>query len=315
MARVLLIGGSGHIGTYLVPRLLAAGHNVVNLSRGQRTPYVAHAAWAEVESVTVDRAAEDIDGHFAERVVRLKPDIVVDLVCFTLESARSLADALQGRIQQLIHIGTIWVHGPSSVVPTPEEAPRNPFGTYGTQKAAIEAHLLERAHRDGLPVTILHPGHIVGRGWAPLNPAGHFNPRVFATIARGEELALPNFGLETVHHVHADDVAQLVMRAMAQWRVATGEAFHAVSPGALTLRGYAEAIFRHFGHTPCLTFEPWAQWAAAQDPAEAETTFEHIARSPNCSIAKAERLLGYSPRFTSIEGVVDALSTLDLGAR
>ena len=30
--------------------------------------------------------------------------------------------------------------------------------------------------------------------------------------ARGEELALPNLGLETVHHVHADDVAQIEMR-------------------------------------------------------------------------------------------------------
>ena len=32
--RVVIIGGSGHVGTYLVPRLVEAGHKVINLSRG-----------------------------------------------------------------------------------------------------------------------------------------------------------------------------------------------------------------------------------------------------------------------------------------
>ena len=312
MARVVLIGGSGHIGTYLVPRLVEAGHEVVNVTRGQRAPYLPHAAWKQVKTVTADREAEDRNGCFAARIAALKPDVVIDLVCFTLTSAEALVDALEGHVGQLIHIGTIWVHGPSSVVPVREDAPRHPFGSYGTQKAAIEAFLLEKAHRSGLPVTVLHPGHIVGRGWAPLNPAGHFNTQVFAAIARGETLTLPNFGLETVHHVHADDVAQLAMRSLSHWRASTGEAFHAVSSGALTLRGYAEAMFRHFGHEPRLEYLSWEAWAATQDAEEAKTAYEHIVRSPNCAIVKAERLLGYAPRFTSLEAVVDALSTMDL---
>ena len=49
-------------------------------------------------------------------------------------------------------------------------------------------------------------------------PAGHFKSTVFSQIARGDELALPNFGLETVHHVHADDVAQVVVQAIAEPR-------------------------------------------------------------------------------------------------
>src|SRR5690606_9863752 len=124
--------------------------------------------------------------------------------------------------------------------------PRKPFGDYGIRKAAIEAYLLDEARRSGFPATILHPGHIVGPGWAPLNPAGHFNVQVFARLARGEELLLPNLGLETVHHVHADDVAQAFMAALENWRYAVGESFHVVSPAALTLRGYAEAMAAWF---------------------------------------------------------------------
>lgn len=37
--RIVIIGGSGHVGTYLVPRLVEAGHEVVNITRGQREPY------------------------------------------------------------------------------------------------------------------------------------------------------------------------------------------------------------------------------------------------------------------------------------
>ena len=224
---------------------------------------------------------------------------------------RGLAgDDLEGRVRQFIHIGTIWTQGTSAVVPTPESAAKYPFGDYGIAKAAIEADLLARAQLRGFPATIVHPGHIVGPGWAPLNPAGHFNPAVFSTIARGDTLALPNFGLETVHHVHADDVAQVVIRAIDNRSASIGESFHAVSAAAVTLRGYAEAMYRWFGHEPRLSFAGFDEWAKSQNPEEAKATWEHIFRSPNCSIEKGRRLLGYAPRYTSLEAVQEAVAWL-----
>jgi nucleoside-diphosphate-sugar epimerase len=311
MTRVVIIGGSGHVGTYLVPRLVEAGFEVTNVSRGEREPYRQHAAWRQVKSVVIDRAAEEKAGTFAKKIRALKPELVVDMICFTLESATHLVDALLGDVQHFLHTGTVWVHGPSVTVPTTEDAPRRPFGEYGTQKAAIEAYLLDRARRHGFPATIVHPGHIVGPGWNPLNPAGHFNPQVFTMLARGDELALPNFGLETVHHVHADDVAQVFMKAISNRSVAVGEAFHAVSPAAVTLRGYAEAMAAWFGKEAKLKFLPWPEWKVTQkSEEEATATWEHIARSPSASIAKAQRLLDYQPRYTSFEAVQESVAWL-----
>jgi len=311
MSRAVVIGGSGHIGTYLVPRLVEAGFEVVNVSRGQRKAYTPHAAWRDVRTVELDREAEEKLGGFGQKIRALKPDIVLDMICFTLASAKQIVEALAGEVQHFLHTGTIWVHGPSVSVPTTEMQPRKPFGEYGIQKAAIEAYLLDQARRHGFPATIVHPGHIVGPGWNPLNPAGHFNPRVFTTLAQGRELALPNFGLETVHHVHADDVAQVFMQAIANRSASVGEAFHAVSPAAVTLRGYAEATATWFGREAKLAFIPWPEWKAAQrNQDEANATWEHIARSPNSSIAKAERLLGYKPRYTSFEAVFEAVEWL-----
>ena len=308
--RVVIIGGSGHIGTYLVPRLVAAGHELVVLTRGQRQPYQPSGAWSLVQTVTFDRAEEEAAGTFGQRIREQRPDIVIDLICFTLASAQQLAEALRGQIQLLLHCGTIWVHGPSAQVPTTEAQPRRPFGEYGIQKAAIEEYLLGEARRGNLPAAVLHPGHIVGPGWPPVNPAGHLNPEVFARLARGEELALPNLGLETVHHVHADDVAQAFEQAIANWGAAVGESFHVVAPAALTLRGYAEAAAAWFGQPARLRFVPWEQWRATVSEQEAATTWDHIAHSPNCSIAKAQRLLDYRPRYSSLQATHEAVRWL-----
>lgn len=308
--RVLIIGGSGHVGTYLVPRLVAAGHEVVVVSRGRRDPYQAHGAWAAVEQHTIDRATAEAEGTFGSQIRELRPDAVIDMICFNLDSARQLVEALRGKVQHFLHCGTLWVHGPNAVVPTTEAQPRRPFGDYGIRKAAIEAYLMDEARRTGFPATVLHPGHIVGPGWAPLNPAGHFNPAVFTQLAAGAELALPNLGLETVHHVHADDVAQAFERALVHWGAAVGESFHVVSPAAVTLRGYAEAVAAWFGQPSRLTFLPWPEWRATVTEAEANATWDHIAHSPSCSIAKAERLLEYRPRYSSLQAVYEAVQWL-----
>ena len=308
--RTIIIGGKGHVGTYLVPGLVEAGHTVINVSRGQRKPYQPHAAWSAVQDVQLDRAALEVEGAFGRRIRALNSDIVIDMICFTLDSAKQLVNALREDVQHFLHCGTIWVHGPSAIVPTTELQPRRPFGDYGIQKAAIEAYLLDEARRNGFPATTLHPGHIVGPGWRPLNPAGHFNPAVFTQIAKGEALTLPNYGLETVHHVHADDVAQSFMQAIANWSSAVGESFHVVSPQALTLRGYAEAMYAWFGREPKIEYAPWDEWRKTVSEDEARATWDHIAHCPNCSIAKAQARIGYQPRYTSLQGVQEAVQWL-----
>jgi nucleoside-diphosphate-sugar epimerase len=308
--RTVVIGGTGHVGTYLVPRLVGLGHEVVCISRRKREPYHPHGAWQSVQRVVMDRTAADAAGEFGAKVAALEPDIVIDMICFTLDSARQLVEALRGKVRHFLHTGTVWVHGPSVEVPTTEEQPRTPFGEYGIQKAAIEDYLLGEARRSCFPATVVHPGHIVGPGWAPLNPQGNFNVEVFGTLARGEELTLPNLGLETVHHVHADDVAQVFVKAIANWSAAVGQSFHAVSPAALSLRGYAESVARWFGREAELRFLPWEEWRKTVAEEDADSTWDHIAHSPNCSVAKGQRLLGYQPRYRSLEAVYEAVTWL-----
>ena len=289
---------------------MEAGHSVVCVSRAQRQPYVAHSAWRHVEFARLDRTPEEAAGTFGKKIADVHADVVIDLTCYTLASARHLVEALGGRVQQFLHCGTIWVHGPGIEVPITEEQPRHPISEYGRQKAAIEEYLLNEARRNGFPAVVLHPGHLVGQGWMPLNPAGNFNPRVFTDLAHGHEITLPNLGRETLHHVHADDVAQAFMKAMAHWSSAVGESFHVISPAAVTLVGYAESVASWFGQEARIRFLPWEAWRDSVSEQDALKTWDHIARSPNCSIAKARRLLDYNPRYRSMEAVRESLTWL-----
>lgn len=307
--RVVIIGGTGHVGTFLVPRLIMDGYEVICVSRQQREPYRSHPAWNFVTQMAIDRTEAEEKNLFGKQIAELNPDVVIDMICFTPESAKSLAEALMGQVQHFLHCGTLWVHGHSERMPTRENQPRNPFGEYGTNKAAIESYLISLSRRKGFPATILHPGHITGPGWVPINPAGNLDPGIFSRLAEGKEVALPNIGMETVHHVHADDVAQAFVKAMHNWNQAVGESFHIASEQALTFRGYARAVAAWRGREARLRFLPWAEWKKTVSREEAELTWDHIAHSANASIEKAKERLKYQPRYSSMQAVRESVSS------
>jgi nucleoside-diphosphate-sugar epimerase len=133
---------------------------------------------------------------------------------------------------------------------------------------------------------------------------------VFQKLAQGDELALPNLGLETLQHVHAADVAGMFLAALANRSVAIGESFHAVAEGAMSLRGYAEGVAAHFGQEARLKFVSWDGWRQTVSEADAEATWSHITHSPNCSMEKAARLLGFRPRYSALEAALAGVSWL-----
>jgi hypothetical protein len=88
-------------------------------------------------------------------------------------------------------------------------------------------------------------------------PRRHFNPRIFTMLSKGEELALPNFGLETAFIMFTRTTSPLCSCArLLTGAHRLGEAFHAVSPAAITLRGYAEAMATWFGREAKLRYLP-----------------------------------------------------------
>jgi nucleoside-diphosphate-sugar epimerase len=308
--RIVVIGATGHIGTFLVPRLVRAGHEVVAVSRGTRSAYADSPEWAQVERVTADREQEDRDGTFGVRIAALHADAVVDLVSFTVSSAEALVAALRGTGTHLVHCGSIWRAGVSHVLPITEENATEPFGEYGTQKDAI-ARMLKRETADGGVVTTsLHPGHISGPGWAPIGPLGNLDPSVWSRLAAGDTLEVPGLGAETMAHVHADDVAQAFQLAVEHREAAAGEDFFVTAPTALTVRGYAHLAASWFGQEARLDSVTWDRFRETTAPEHAGASWEHLSRSQVFSTEKPRRLLGYEPAYTAEATVLDAVRWL-----
>lgn len=309
--RVAVIGATGHIGSWLVPRLLDAGHEVAAVSRGRREPYGGGGpAWDRVERVALDRGEDGKSYSFGREIAGLKADAVIDLILFHPDSAARMIDALKGKVRHYLYCGTMWVYGPTETAPTTEKEPRLADREYGRNKARIEEMALDASLRGYLPSTVIHPGHIVGPGWPPINPAGNLDLEVFEKLGRGEELTLPDLGLATLHHVHADDVARVFELALANPEASVGESFNAVSPAAHTLRGFCRAVASWFGREPRLNYLPWPEWKETVDEQAAKETWEHIRHSPVGSIEKARRLLGFSPRYSSTGAVRESLAWL-----
>lgn len=317
MSRIVVIGATGHVGTYLVPRLVRAGHEVAALSRGTRDPYLPAPEWRAVQRVAVDRAAEDAAGVFGDRIAALAPDAVVDMLCFTPQSARQLVDALRPTRPLLVHCGSIWVHGPVARVPVTEDEPRTPYGEYGTDKAAIEILLNRETIAGGVPSVVLHPGHITGP-WPSITPAGNLDLDIWRRLATGEPIPLPDSGLGVLHHVHADDVAQAFERALAR-PAAIGSSFHVASEQAMTLRGLAAGVAGWFGREPVVDLVDWPAFERRVGPEHASMTREHVARSITASIERARDVLSYRPRYSSLDALREsarwlvATGKVDLG--
>jgi nucleoside-diphosphate-sugar epimerase len=283
---------------------------VINLTRGARSPYIDDEVWSEVEQVAVDREAEDAAGTFGKRVAALEADVVVDMICFTPDSAAALVKELRGHSGHLIHCGTIWRYGPSVKQPMREDDTSPPIGEYGTQKAAIAELLAAETASGGLITTVLQPGHISGPGWTPIGPLGNLDPGVWYALSAGQEIAVPGLGTELMHHVHADDVAQAFQLAVEHRDAAAGESFNVVAPSALTARGFLAIVAGWFGQTAKIRSVTWAEFRSGTTAEFADASWGHLSRSQYASIEKARTLLGYAPAFEPEAAVLDGIRWL-----
>jgi len=311
--KIVVIGGSGHIGTFLVPRLVRAGHEVVSITRSGSTGYSDTREWEKVTHVKADREQQDADGIFGATVLAQEPDVVVDLVCFTLESATALVAALRGKADHLIHCGSIWRYGPSRKLPIVEDSDSagEPFDEYGVQKAAIAQMLKQETASGGLTTTSIHPGHIVGPGWHPTGPLGNINPAVWHAVSAGETVRVPGSGTETMHHVHADDVAQAFQLAAENQQAAAGEDFNVVAPTALSVRGYLELASGWFGQSARMESISWDDYRASVTEEDyAPQSWGHLHRSQVFSIAKAKALLRYAPSYEPEQAILESVRWL-----
>ena len=118
--RILVIGGTGFIGRFLVPRLLDAGHDVAVVQR----PSSAKPVPDGVRPIRGDRH------HLAELASAMRafaPDVVVDLILGSGRQAEVLMEVFRGHTGRVVVASSIDVYRAMDVVHRKEDGPLEPL--------------------------------------------------------------------------------------------------------------------------------------------------------------------------------------------
>jgi nucleoside-diphosphate-sugar epimerase len=176
--RVLVIGGTRFIGRRLVMQLAASGHEVAVFHRGQKRG----ALPPSVQHILGDR--ERLAEH-ADALRPFRPDVVVDMICYTEKQARAAVEVFGSFAGRLVTISSCDVYraygifarlekGPLEPTPVREDAPlraalyiaRATGAKLGVALYDYEKILVERAvrSRPSLPATVLRLPMVYGPG-------------------------------------------------------------------------------------------------------------------------------------------------------
>lgn len=122
--RVLLIGGSGFIGRYLIGELARGGHEVGVLGRSHRPEGAAHLIAGDRKRLGEHRAA----------IAAFAPEVVVDLIASSAAQARALVE-VAGGARRLVVLSSQDVYRACAVLHRLEPGPLQPLPL--TEDAAL----------------------------------------------------------------------------------------------------------------------------------------------------------------------------------
>jgi len=229
MARYLVTGGAGFIGSHLVEALIADGHLVRvldDLSSG-RVENLTHGVDLTTADVTdqqaVRRALRDVDGCFhlaaiasVERCRRewLRSHQVNLAGTITVFEEACRAQEGLGRSMPVIYASSAAVYGDTSEIPISEAAPPRPVNAYGIDKLGCELHAAVASRVHKLQAVGLRFFNVYGPRQDPHSPYSGVISVFCQRILRGAPLEIHGDGGQVRDFVYVRDVVNALRRAM-----------------------------------------------------------------------------------------------------
>jgi len=246
--RTLVLGATGFIGQEVVRQLVACGQTVRMMARAPGKLSSSELRSESVEIIrgdisnisALDAALEGIDYvyHLARANVKTWPDYQSQEVAVTrIVAERSLAAG----VKRFVYTGTIdsYYAGAGAAAIT-EDIPLDPRierRNYYARAKALSEDLLCAMHREkGLPLVIVRPGIVIGRGGSPLHwGVGMWRHDATCLIWGKGENPLPL--------VLVEDVAAGLVAAMSAEGI-EGASFNLIGDVRLTAKQYIGAVER-----------------------------------------------------------------------
>lgn len=303
----VVTGGSGYFGSRLVERLRHHGYRCrvfdlndpgdipgdVEFHRGDVRDFAAVARAATGASVILNNVAQ----------VPLAKDRSLFESVNVLGTEHVLRAAKAAGVAKVVHTSSSAVYGAPRALPVTEETPLAPAEPYGRAKADAEA-LCVRYANEGLDVTIVRPRTILGHG-----RLGIFH-LLFQWVSEGANIPVLGRGDNIYQFIHADDLADACMLAA---RRAGATSYNIGTDRFGTMRAMLEALVRHARTGSRVRGVPMAPAVAAMritgaiglSPLGPYHALMY-GRSMYFDTAKATRDLGWKPRYSNDEMIVES---------
>ena len=287
--KVLVTGGAGLIGSHVVDKLQAAGHDprIFDLIPSPHHPGVDTVLGDLCDSATVERALEGIDAvlHLAAvaDVDQVAKDPTLTDRVNTQGTQVMLEAARHAGVQRFVYASTIWVYGDAAGPESLDED--TPLGLpkhfYTATKIAGEMYVRSYGELYDLEHTILRFG-------IPYGPRARPTAVVPAFVAKalaGQPLTIAGDGTQSRRFVYVEDLAAGVVAALDP--AAVNRVYNLVGSENVSVRSIARTVRDVVGDVPIVHVE-----GRTAD-----------LRGANISGSRARDELGWEPTTTFADGV------------
>lgn len=272
MARFLVTGGCGFIGSHLVDQLLRQGHRVRvldNLSTG-RTHNLAPEAElmvGDVADLAMTRLAmADVSGCYhlaAIASIEAGREDWLGTHRTNLGGAIAVFEAARSRAVPVVYASSAAVYGDGADLRQSEMSATKPLSAYGADKLGCELHGRVAATQHGVPTAGLRFFNVYGPRQDPASPYAGVISIFAARAAAGEPMQLHGDGEQQRDFIFVADVVAHLTSAMNRLlerqrdrRPAASAVFNVCTGQPTRIRDLAAVIARLSGQTPQLVSGP-----------------------------------------------------------
>jgi UDP-glucose 4-epimerase len=299
MARALVTGGAGFIGSNLVRALLERGDDVRvldNFSTGNR----ANLADLDVEIVEgelrsyerVHNAVRGTEIVFHLGALGSVPRSVQDPLTSSAVNVEGTLNVLLAArdegVRRVVFSSSASVYGTRSALPATEDAAPDPISPYGVAKLAAERYCISFSRvYESFESVVLRYFNVFGPRQSPLSQYAAAVPLFITAVAEGEPITVYGDGEQSRDFTFVDNVVDATMRA-ADAAGASGEILNVAAGSPASVNTVADTIGAILGR-------PVEKQYTAPRPGDLRDSWAEL--------SKSERILGYRPQVALEDGL------------